>query len=130
MTAEMKRRRKLLTDALRSGDYDQCKSYLRDNGGFCCLGVACDVFAKETGRGRWVGLEDLGWHFQIGEQTRSRRLPDKVMGWYGFADNSVAYPDPDDKLTILDLANWNDDGKDFPWIADLIDSEPEGMFVS
>lgn len=29
--------------ALRSGDYDQCQEQLAFDGGFCCLGVACEV---------------------------------------------------------------------------------------
>lgn len=29
--------------ALRSGDYKQTQDFLRDEDGFCCLGVLCDV---------------------------------------------------------------------------------------
>ena len=40
-------------DALRSGEYKQTRGALRgdDEGNepkFCCLGVACDLYAKET----------------------------------------------------------------------------------
>jgi len=37
--------------ALRSGKYKQGKHRLRTakTGGYCCLGVACSVLAKETG---------------------------------------------------------------------------------
>lgn len=31
-------------DALRSGEYKQTKETLQDKNGFCCLGVACDLF--------------------------------------------------------------------------------------
>ena len=34
--------------ALRSGNYTIAKSYLERKGGFCCLGVACDLFLKDT----------------------------------------------------------------------------------
>ena len=36
--------------ALRSGEYEQGKNQLQSEYGYCCLGVMCDVFAKETGR--------------------------------------------------------------------------------
>lgn len=44
--------------ALRSGDYEQGRGYLH-RGGFCCLGVACDLFIKETGRACWDGDGDF-----------------------------------------------------------------------
>ncbi len=31
-------------EALRSGKYNQCQGGLQDSNGYCCLGVACDVF--------------------------------------------------------------------------------------
>lgn len=33
--------------ALRSGKYSQTKKVLNDQNGFCCLGVACDIFIPE-----------------------------------------------------------------------------------
>ena len=36
-------------EALRSGKYSQCKGTLQNRAGYCCLGVACDVYEKETG---------------------------------------------------------------------------------
>jgi hypothetical protein len=44
--------------ALESGDYQQAQKKLRDNGGYCCLGVLCDVAAK-TGKvdGEWTESE-------------------------------------------------------------------------
>lgn len=33
-------------NALRSGEYQQTKGCLQDSEGFCCLGVACDIFIK------------------------------------------------------------------------------------
>lgn len=33
--------------ALRSGKYKQTKRFLQDNNGFCCLGVACDIFINK-----------------------------------------------------------------------------------
>ncbi len=36
--------KKLWVAALRSGKYQQITGQLRKENGFCCLGVACDVF--------------------------------------------------------------------------------------
>jgi hypothetical protein len=37
-------------DALRSGNYQQGKTYLKDGqGGFCCLGVLCDSIGEKVG---------------------------------------------------------------------------------
>lgn len=40
--------------ALRSGKYQQTQGYLRDSDGFCCLGVLCDIFAKDL-ETEWQG---------------------------------------------------------------------------
>ena len=45
-------------EALESGKYPQTKDHLHDDMGYCCLGVACDLFAKELGIERkWLGIE-------------------------------------------------------------------------
>ena len=36
----------LLVSALRSGEYKQIKGCLSTGGGYCCLGVACEVYIK------------------------------------------------------------------------------------
>ena len=41
-------------DALRSGKYRQASESLRTNEGYCCLGVACDVYHQEMSSGIWV----------------------------------------------------------------------------
>ena len=38
--------RKQWIEALRSGDYKQGREYLCKDGNYCCLGVACDLFAE------------------------------------------------------------------------------------
>ena len=39
--------RKKWVEALRSGKYKQSRQFLHSEEGYCCLGVACDIFAKE-----------------------------------------------------------------------------------
>jgi hypothetical protein len=41
--------KKLWVEALRSGDYKQGRSRLRDeNNRFCCLGVLCNIYAQQN----------------------------------------------------------------------------------
>ncbi len=58
-TKTQKKNRAKLVAALRSGKYEQDNGYLHTDKGFCCQGVACDIFKKET-KGKWetanVGL--------------------------------------------------------------------------
>ena len=39
----------LWLEALESGGYTQTQGYLHDTIGWCCLGVACDVYQKQVG---------------------------------------------------------------------------------
>lgn len=44
--------------ALRSGEYKQAHHKLADaHGGYCCLGVLCDLYAKENGMHNLYELE-------------------------------------------------------------------------
>ncbi len=43
------------TEALRSGEYNQCQNQLQFGDSFCCLGVACDIFITEN-----ANLNDRG----------------------------------------------------------------------
>lgn len=58
LTKKQIQNRKTLVDALRSGKYKQAKNALRDpmTKGFCCQGVACDLFKDEV-NGKWVRPE-------------------------------------------------------------------------
>lgn len=110
---EHKERRKRWVDALRSGEYQQCTEALRKGDAFCCLGVACDLHAKETG-GEWVhGCRYLGQEYE---------LPIDVMVWFGLRS-------PRGDFAGETLAELNDDGTPFSEIASIIESEPEGLFV-
>lgn len=105
--------------ALRSGKYQQVKGALRRSEGYCCLGVACDVYRKETRKGRWL----KGNHGNFIFMRTSQVLPLAIQEWLGLTDE-LGYVDEDRALTEL-----NDNGSTFAEIADLIESEPEGLFV-
>lgn len=96
--------------ALRSGEYKQGKTQLRDETGYCCLGVACamegyDTFCNE----QWIGGKSETLSLMDYPQT----IPDQLVGLGG--DNQFAYQ----------LARLNDTDKTFPEIADWIESNVE-----
>lgn len=47
LTKKDRKEIKTWTKALRSGKYKQTTKKLQDNKGYCCLGVACELFTKE-----------------------------------------------------------------------------------
>lgn len=112
--------------ALRSGEYQQGMDALRDGDRFCCLGVACDVYRKATGDGEWT---DMVFSVDRGDwdEWSSASLPDAVRKWIGL---QTAFGDwdatPENEFGCLSGAN--DSGEPFAKIADIIESEPEGLF--
>ena len=109
----------LWTAALRSNDYEQGKDYLQCDGLFCCLGVLCDLHAKETGIS-WdaPGFEDDVCYSKYLEAYEF--LPDEVIEWAGLESHNprVAYNGTQQSLSEL-----NDDDKPFSLIADLIEQQ-------
>lgn len=95
--------------ALRSGKYKQGKECLRNGERFCCLGVACEL-AKDSGViKKYFGTDQF--------------MPEKVREWLGLISDSGECA-----CGTESLATANDNGITFFEIADLIESEPEGLF--
>jgi hypothetical protein len=95
--------------ALRSGEFKQARGALRGKDGYCCLGVAC-VVAERDGVSLEADWDDMGY------------LLENVQAWLGLRTKSGA-------LFVGDsLARLNDSGQSFVEIADVIESEPEGLF--
>jgi hypothetical protein len=112
-----KRRRALWAKALESGKYKQAKNNLRNSQGFCCLGVACDLYATATGRGQW---NKPNWIFEAGSgESRNAVLPTVVADWFGLMDTNPDLVDPD---TGQDHSSafWNDTGFTFTKIAKMV----------
>jgi hypothetical protein len=108
--------------ALRSGEYAQTKKFLRKGGGFCCLGVLCDLHQRRTNAGEWQdhedGLEAVYKTGKTSDDASRTRLPKGVYEW---ADCSG---DPSDAEVGLPLALLNDDhGYTFDQLADLIETQ-------
>jgi hypothetical protein len=87
-------------EALRSGKYEQAKGCLRDDDGFCCLGVLADVIAPEWTHEHFNPLSDEdnglleeaelltkhGVNFAIREQKRLAELNDHGSTFAEIAD--------------------------------------------
>lgn len=137
--------------ALEGSDYKQCTgrlhrlaSYSDDPyDGFCCLGVACDVFAKQTKRGFWKEQE-----FALNGDTVNAALPGEVFEWLCPNDDTRAtFDDPHAyvyewegpmivgaeghyNLLIKGLAALNDENRlDFKDIATVVRANMDGKVL-
>ena len=90
--------------ALRSGKYPQGFGRLMKHGAFCCLGVAASICPDA----------EPGW-------VNRSLLPPEVQGWLNLGSWDGAFQH-------ATLANLNDQENTFAEIADIIESEPEGLF--
>lgn len=113
--------------ALRSGEFEQTTGQLHSveasevynrPAGYCCLGVACAIFPNEIKRDVIDGSERF-------EDTLNV-LPEKVREWLGLEDDGGTYYGPDGVRRALWIDN--DNGTPFAAIADIIESEPRGLF--
>lgn len=114
---------KKLIAALRSGRFKQGFTRLtmiQDGEDFdCCLGVACKVAMEE---GIYLKVQRYSGVVTYDDCLVS--LPDVVRDWLGFTTESGRF-NTDEFLT-----DKNDIEKlSFESIADLIESDPEGLFV-
>lgn len=117
-------------EALRSGEYKQTGGVLRDERGFCCLGVLCELYAKEN---------NLKWEEDIFSYDGSKRLVFRLKGtdvkthlpyhvtvWAGLVDDSgTPMTSPlvklEGRIFPVSLAGLNDGGATFTEIADVIE---------
>lgn len=116
-------------DALQSGEYPQTGGALRDEIGFCCLGVACDV----SGLGEWQRTKrrnsaSYGYSYQVNEESEAGALPNAVREWLGLRLADGEYTTRLGKSATL--AELNDMyGGTFDSIADFIETEPDGLIA-
>ena len=122
--ANVKENRKKWIAALRSGCYEQGAEALFRKGMYCCLGVLCRVYESETGD---LLPEELRGFISDDEDLND--FP-KVQEWVGLSHPKGRFESmrdvPAQHLTIL---NDYHDEYDFNKLADLIESEPEGLFL-
>lgn len=109
---QQKENRKKWVEALRSGKFEQCVGALHNGVGHCCLGVLCEVagYTAKKGQDSYYRYEGI-----IGEAA----LPIRAF---------VGLSSPIGEYGGICLAELNDNGKSFAEIADIIESEPPGLF--
>jgi hypothetical protein len=95
-------------EALRSGAYQQGRTYLRTDNKYCCLGVLCDLHAKATNT-EWIHNYVISADAYL---NATCLLPGKVGCWAGLDSEDT---DP--------LIHMNDNGEPFSQIATFIEKE-------
>jgi hypothetical protein len=118
-----------LADALESGNFPQAKGALRTEDGFCCLGVACELYRQATGMGQWayphysVDMVPRRYIFNLNGYEHANYLPPQVADWYGLTEGNPVLP--------IDIEVWQAFARQHPeavtglcWAATLND---EGM---
>lgn len=106
--------KKQWVDALRSGEYEQTTGTLKDDNGFCCLGVLCDIYLKEHNK-EWVHHPNT---YQYSIEDNYEILPLNVSNWAYLGDLDPCFYVDGQKHFLTYL---NDNGHDFNRIADLIE---------
>ena len=112
--------------ALRSGDYQQTKGVLRDDTGFCCLGVLSDLYLKEKGN-QWEVVSEDCFNFP---DFNDGILPDQVMDWADLSWQNPAvtveqfnHATQEYAPVNVPLSDLNDTDHDFKMIAALIEDQ-------
>lgn len=109
-------------DSLRSEEYKQGTGLLRDHQNrFCCLGVLCDIYIKETGKLEWTNLHE---NFFLSPDKKiiignSALPPDQIKKWAGFSD--LKWHSGEILANVETLVILNDRGDSFKEIADVIE---------
>jgi len=112
--------------ALRSGKFKQTRGFLRREDKFCCLGVACEVYRRETGLGEWSENKAASVPFCQAFLGQGTVLPSEVKEWLGLALSFGQFENAGSEDALIDI---NDAGESFEVIADIIESEPRGLFT-
>ncbi len=118
-----RRVKKLWIKALLSGEYEQGRGELRTLRGagrvtFCCLGVLCDLYAKETKGGSWMFDRFLDNTY---DQESSGVLTDGVKDWAGLGLGNPSVSSKDGEVRAISLSVLNDAGRSFEQIAEYIE---------
>lgn len=109
--------------ALTSGEYQKGKLALKvtfeESGtNWCCLGVLCDLYIKETGKGSWkkeVGRRDT---FISDDSMKVSFPPQDVMEWAGIDSVSGSFLTDDGASSLVRI---NDETEDFSKVIAAIE---------
>ena len=102
--------KELWINTLRSGEYIQNQGQLKDDRGYCCLGVLTDLYIREHNE-EWTYGENNGYEYDF----RSGSLPYSVVEWAQLMSDNPS-------IEHYTLAHYNDSlDYNFNQIADLIE---------
>jgi hypothetical protein len=113
LTPEQRERIQRWVAALRSGEYQQGRFFLKSLDRFCCLGVACDIYAKENPDGKWLHSDFKAGDKELGVTSP----PTTVCKWFGLPEGPITAGGTG-LITLNDHRN-----QSFSVIADLIEKE-------
>ena len=113
-------------NALRSGEYRQTKFRLKEKNKYCCMGVLCDLYYKETGNGEWILYSPERWSFRTDEShSKNRTIPPRdVWEWLGvdpeFSEiNQIfGYKNDGEKRTFEEIADFIENDLEEKWLID------------
>ena len=111
--------------ALRSGEYKQCKGRLQRDDAYCCLGVATKLYLDEHPNCGLMTYKD--GKLQGGTLDANVRLWLGLNTIRGGSNHKVVDAQRKPHFTLTGFNDHCD--MDFNEIADIIESEPEGLFV-
>jgi|SRR5579884_178552 len=117
--------RKKWVAALRSGEYQQCEGTLRSGDSFCCLGVLTDLYLKEHNLS-WIELdkdEEHAGYYSPSVDASPDLLSSEIQEYVGLRNEAGLMA-----AGLKSLAEMNDEGATFTQIANVIESEPDGLF--
>ena len=135
LSKKQKERIALWVKALRSGKFKQTRDVLRRGDKFCCLGVACEIYRQETGKGKWVtsGEDSSCQTFQATKTDGNDvAIPYKVCKWFGIKspEGKIREKTENEAQNKADgpyLSSMNDKGKKFTTIARAIEANLETL---
>ena len=132
---------KLVCQELKSGNFTQDYGHLRAEAGYCCLGVICEVYRLQTGKGEWIHNKTNTeiYIFETEGFRTDTYLPPAVRDWIGFThtmgivygiegENSLMTDNDGLKRTHPESPQYVAP-KTFDEIADIILSDPPGLFM-
>ena len=103
--------------ALRSGEYPQTTGSLRDEEGYCCLGVLCDLLKDDNEE--WIKSERA---YNI--LNDCGLLPVKIQELAGMESTEGVFFEVGLELNLAEL---NDEGSTFVDIANIIEAHWEEL---
>ena len=117
---KLHRSAKLWVNALRSNKYKQGIGFLCNNNTYCCLGVACQLYNRYHPKNKLKININTKYKVKNYDQE-CVILPEKVRKWLKLRTSDGQFVN--DQLTRL-----NDSGRSFDTIANIIESQPKGLF--